>query len=605
MKQVMIYLVSFFTLIIFIQPIYAFENDNASASIQGQESGVCAGFTSRLAPGMQVITITPNLSIMPSLPPAEATEVLQLPLDATLTILAGPMCADAYTWWFIDYEGNQGWIIEGLESTYYLEPVSSNDNPSAISEYTPYAITEIPFTALERRAAPVALQGVVFGTTGDPCPNCQSMCYNHASETIDSASTYFVGQDETVAYFDREVRSLTEIVIAAPLPEQAKYLAALCTTELIENIYAISPAGINYPPKIATNDLHETVLSLPLEAYLQPGLWTLGFNSTEISIQIPPIGEPIQITGDVTLLAGFSANEKLIAWTTGANGTISVTEAPYGQFEIQVDENGNFLGILPQSYVGLVGEAGNSLLYIAPGRSLASGQYASLDDFSETLYQELWENLTVTPAPTAIPTAVPIPTQVISAPPTTACTNALPSRLYAGARGIVIDEFPNTLRSSATVSSANIGSIPPYGYFYVINGPICADGFVYWQVNYQGIIGWTAESNAVEYWLAPQGTINATFTGANCAGYLQPRLLVGYRAIILPGDRNALNSLPKRPSQNPDSLRIGSIPAGDTFTVLDGPVCGEGNIVWWLVDYYGTVGWTGESQGDVYWAATN
>jgi hypothetical protein len=46
---------------------------------------------------------------------------------------------------------------------------------------------------------------------------------------------------------------------------------------------------------------------------------------------------------------------------------------------------------------------------------------------------------------------------------------------------------------------------------------------------------------------------------------------------------------------------IAKIPPGDTFAVIDGPVC-QHKIRWWKVNYNGVFGWTGEAQGHSYWS---
>ncbi len=86
-----------------------------------------------------------------------------------------------------------------------------------------------------------------------------------------------------------------------------------------------------------------------------------------------------------------------------------------------------------------------------------------------------------------------------------------------------------------------------------------------------------------------------------CRGYVDPRLTVGQLGQVLPGEDNLINSAPARASQSTVSQRVGAIPGGATFAVIDGPVCGDGGIVWWQVNYNGTVGWTGEGQNDSYW----
>jgi len=81
----------------------------------------------------------------------------------------------------------------------------------------------------------------------------------------------------------------------------------------------------------------------------------------------------------------------------------------------------------------------------------------------------------------------------------------------------------------------------------------------------------------------------------NCPGALPSRLVIGGQARVTPGDSNNIR---QRPSL--DSARIGQIPAGGTFQVLEGPTCADG-YAWWRVNYAGTVGWTAESGNSVYW----
>jgi uncharacterized protein YraI len=45
--------------------------------------------------------------------------------------------------------------------------------------------------------------------------------------------------------------------------------------------------------------------------------------------------------------------------------------------------------------------------------------------------------------------------------------------------------------------------IPSGGTFTVLAGPTCANGMNWWQVNYNGTVGWTAEGDASGYWLEP------------------------------------------------------------------------------------------------------
>jgi hypothetical protein len=176
-------------------------------------------------------------------------------------------------------------------------------------------------------------------------------------------------------------------------------------------------------------------------------------------------------------------------------------------------------------------------------------------------------------------------------PVANACPPLLPTRLLIGNQGRVTPGQPNAIRSQPTINnnvSTVIGSIPGGGVFTVLNGPICADGFAWWQVSYLGVTGWTPEGEGRTYWLEP----------LLCGFGLPSRLTQGGRGRVTPGLPNALRTAPSRNRQI--STVIGEIPAGGVFTVLSQPVCGDG-YVWWQVNYNGLIGWTAEGEGGVYW----
>lgn len=81
------------------------------------------------------------------------------------------------------------------------------------------------------------------------------------------------------------------------------------------------------------------------------------------------------------------------------------------------------------------------------------------------------------------------------------CANILLPRLRVGGFASVIDDTANNLRSGPNLAAAKIGAIPAYGYFEVLEGPVCADGYAFWRVNYEGVEGWTVEGEGSEYWL--------------------------------------------------------------------------------------------------------
>lgn len=79
----------------------------------------------------------------------------------------------------------------------------------------------------------------------------------------------------------------------------------------------------------------------------------------------------------------------------------------------------------------------------------------------------------------------------------------LPTRLEPGIRARVVPGTPNNVRDAPGLDGAVISQIPSGGQFAVLAGPQCADGYVWWQVDNNGVAGWTAEGDSGRYWLEP------------------------------------------------------------------------------------------------------
>jgi hypothetical protein len=168
-----------------------------------------------------------------------------------------------------------------------------------------------------------------------------------------------------------------------------------------------------------------------------------------------------------------------------------------------------------------------------------------------------------------------------------ACT--LAPRLTPGSTAYVLPGVANVIRALPRrgPDSQIIGRIPANGVFTVLSGPQCdSEGRYWWQVNYQGIVGWTAEGESSAYWVAPFG----------CPASPLPRLAPGMLAQVTPGLPNRLRA---GPGTNYDT--VAEIPGSGVFTVLSGPQCGPEGWSYWRVQYGNTVGWTAEGDGATYW----
>jgi hypothetical protein len=90
------------------------------------------------------------------------------------------------------------------------------------------------------------------------------------------------------------------------------------------------------------------------------------------------------------------------------------------------------------------------------------------------------------------------------------CTAAW-TRLRAGGLARLMGDAsspPNRVRSGPKTGGNIIALIPAGTIVAVLEGPVCADGLVFWKVSSSqlpGRIGWTAEGDGTEYWLEPYG----------------------------------------------------------------------------------------------------
>lgn len=95
---------------------------------------------------------------------------------------------------------------------------------------------------------------------------------------------------------------------------------------------------------------------------------------------------------------------------------------------------------------------------------------------------------------------VPLPT---TTPVVTSCVGAPAPRLVVGRAGRVTPGLPNNLRAQPDSNSVLLGQIPSNGAFSVLSGPTCASGYYWWQVSYNGLVGWTPEGGSGQYWIEP------------------------------------------------------------------------------------------------------
>jgi len=83
------------------------------------------------------------------------------------------------------------------------------------------------------------------------------------------------------------------------------------------------------------------------------------------------------------------------------------------------------------------------------------------------------------------------------------------SRLYIGAHAVVsggTSDPPNRVRSMPSTTAEIIHQIYPGAIVKILEGPVCADGLVFWKVENKTIpggLGWTAEGDGTVYFIEP------------------------------------------------------------------------------------------------------
>jgi hypothetical protein len=124
---------------------------------------------------------------------------------------------------------------------------------------------------------------------------------------------------------------------------------------------------------------------------------------------------------------------------------------------------------------------------------------------------------TLVPSPTARPSETPRPSNTprpTRTPRPTAtdqitCPGLVTPRLVIGDRAQVTPGDANNVRTRPGTNNPRIGSIPGGGELVVLDGPVCADGYVWWRVDFEGLVGWTAEGGT-NYFIRPLGRQSST-----------------------------------------------------------------------------------------------
>ncbi|MGB7341604.1 MAG: SH3 domain-containing protein [Phototrophicaceae bacterium] len=86
----------------------------------------------------------------------------------------------------------------------------------------------------------------------------------------------------------------------------------------------------------------------------------------------------------------------------------------------------------------------------------------------------------------------------------TSCENAPAIRATVGTNAFVISPtVPNRIRSAPSTNGDILGEIAGGAEFSVIGGPACDGTYTWFEIDYNGVIGWTAEGTGDQYFIEP------------------------------------------------------------------------------------------------------
>ena len=84
------------------------------------------------------------------------------------------------------------------------------------------------------------------------------------------------------------------------------------------------------------------------------------------------------------------------------------------------------------------------------------------------------------------------------------CQGAPQIRVAVGDTATIISPtVPNRIRSLPSTSGSIVGELPGGSEFIVRDGPVCAEVYTWFLIEYNGITGWTAEGTGQNYFIGP------------------------------------------------------------------------------------------------------
>lgn len=434
-------------------------------------------------------------------------------------VITGPACFEGYVWWLVELDGIQGWTVESNEDNYFLEPQQGitatprpSNTPAPTATLDPNIPTITPTLFLgtplaESYICPPDMTGFapIRLTVGAKTARVTDGGVSNRLRSAPSSGGTLLGTVESGVTLDRVlagpacgdddvwwlvesngVRGWTaesrgSTYYLEPLPEFVYTATPSLTPTIDPNLPTATPTFT--PTLFLGTPLAESFICPPdFAGYLTPrlkeGIQTGAVTDGEVgnrlraepSVDAEQVGfvDPGVIFDRV--LTGPACSGTYVWWLVESDGVVGWT--------VESDAS-----------------TGEYALDALPGLTATP---SPLPSATSTL------GATLTPSPT--------PTLFLGTPlpETSICpvdfAGYLPPRLTPGLEMARVMEggSANRLRSMPSVEGELLGLIEPGTVIDgVLAGPACGDDFVWWLVEVDGIVGWTVESSAPDYYVEP------------------------------------------------------------------------------------------------------
>jgi len=205
-----------------------------------------------------------------------------------------------------------------------------------------------------------------------------------------------------------------------------------------------------------------------------------GIIDSSVALGSTSSDSPVQVTSDGKYI-----------WAALRSGSIVKVDPVTKQLKKTIQTQTNHLSkiFFTSGYIWALG-LGESILF-------------QIDPNTDEIINTLSSGSIPPPSPTPTVTETPNPDLIWAL-----CNEAFTTHLRAGINAVVNNNppIPNRVRIEPNSEALILGYIQPGERVEILTGPVCFNGWVWWNVISlkSGLTGWTSEGDGVDYWLLPE-----------------------------------------------------------------------------------------------------